>query len=234
MVISYYPGAGGNRYYKFTNGAEYETLNMSYDTNVSDQKFVYRYLQDLGPHNVSNRVTLTHCLNVPHIKAIITNHGPVVVLKSNMKKSLRRQWQLMKHVTITPQTENHKITIYHNIQAAHWPVVTTLAEYYALHDDIKQEVEIKFNQSAEMQTQDYAELDSAWQTIVWHHDYYQRYIPDFKGARVIDIDTADNPFAHVMRQELDNYSNALFDTAWECYYAHGKQASIFDYYKNGQ
>ena len=44
MIIAFYPGAGGNRYYHYLQGLTQFETNKTYDHLLKSQKFEYRYL----------------------------------------------------------------------------------------------------------------------------------------------------------------------------------------------
>ena len=70
-----------------------------------------------------------------------------------------------------------------------------------------------------------SDLDSAYTTIVWHHEYYKKY-PKTDNATIVHID-GDDIFSKMMQQELQ-YENEIFDTAWQVYTQYGDNAPIID------
>ena len=94
MIICFYPGGCGNRYYLSLQNKEYKKHLVSYDGRVN-QPFRKRYLLDNGiDSSTDNEVLLTHCLNFEKIKFHFPNHTTIVALDTDFKMSLRRQWML--------------------------------------------------------------------------------------------------------------------------------------------
>jgi hypothetical protein len=84
MIISFYPGGGGNRYLQLLSGGKWKQPGVSYDhTNL--QKFEHRYLLSSPalPNNTDN--ILTHCINSTHIKKIFPEHD-ILFIKTDLKK----------------------------------------------------------------------------------------------------------------------------------------------------
>lgn len=93
MIIAYYPGAGGNRYYLMTQGqGEFESGKI-YDQKLQDQDFKYRYL-DAESKLDNQDLILTHCVNVPLLKKLFPKQTEIVLIKSDMIRSIQREWVL--------------------------------------------------------------------------------------------------------------------------------------------
>jgi hypothetical protein len=107
-VIAYYPGAGGNRYLRYTLGQEYNTLNRAYDEEILDQMPGHRYLLPNQIEDISNQTVLTHCLNHQRIREIF-GAASVFLIVSNLKECLRREWALNGHTFYLKMTEHFKI-----------------------------------------------------------------------------------------------------------------------------
>lgn len=80
----------------------------------------------------------------------------------------------------------------------------------------------------EHSTQD--QVAQMFDMIVWHHNYYSLYPVDWNVGTVVNIDIDRTEFGRVMRKELE-YSDPLFDFAWDCYSKFGPDAPIIDLYK---
>ena len=93
MIISFYPGSGGNRFYLWTKGQRNFDQGQIYDYTWQNQDFAYRYL-DSTTQLPDQEVILTHCVNIPLLKKLFPGHDRYVLIKSDMVSSLRREWQL--------------------------------------------------------------------------------------------------------------------------------------------
>jgi hypothetical protein len=93
MIIAFFPGGGGNRFFLMTQGQHNFASGKSYDNQLNSQKFEYRYL-DSESNLPDRRVILTHCMNVPLLKQLFPSHENIVVIKSNLNQSLKREWQI--------------------------------------------------------------------------------------------------------------------------------------------
>ena len=59
-------------------------------------------------------------------------------------------------------------------------------------------------------------INSAYEIIQWHRDYYNQYPVDFTGAeQVIDIDADNDEFGVLMQTELDRYQSEIFNQVWD-------------------
>jgi len=94
MIIAFYPGAGGNRYYCYLMGLTDFLPQTTYDYLLKNQNFKYRYLDQNSIGLTDQPVILTHCVNVPLIRKHFPEHKEIIVIKSNMEKSLKREWYL--------------------------------------------------------------------------------------------------------------------------------------------
>jgi len=93
MIISFYPGSGGNRFYLWTKGQRNFDPGQIYDYTWQNQDFAYRYL-DSTTQLPNQEVILTHCVNIPLLKKLFPGHDRYVLIKSDMVSSLKREWQL--------------------------------------------------------------------------------------------------------------------------------------------
>lgn len=108
-VIAYYPGAGGNRYLRYTLGQEYNTLKRAYDEEILDQMPGHRYLISGQIESTSNNVVLTHCLNHQRIREVFGN-AKLTLIVSDFKSCLRREWALNGHNHYLKMTEKFNST----------------------------------------------------------------------------------------------------------------------------
>jgi hypothetical protein len=97
MVIAWYPGAGGNRFYKWLAGQHQFELNKGYDRTNPHQYFENRYpCRDTKSQLMNLPVIFTHCVNYDLIKECWPEHDEIYFIAADRHKSLRRQWLLFQ------------------------------------------------------------------------------------------------------------------------------------------
>lgn len=218
-IIAFYPGGGGNRYLRKLLGEEYSTSGIAYDNKFKNQTLEHRYL--LG--NVSPPVTefvLTHCMDTCRIQEVFDPYQ-ILVIKTDLFKSLQREWVLNGHNLYKKQHSENKeqtvVELYNAIKTDSWPHCETYEEFSALDTRYKTEVLEKIIDVP-------AELDSAWSTITWHHNYY-------KNSNIDDAVTVnDAEFLEVIEKELDSYQHPVFQFCWQQYEKYGPTAPIVELY----
>lgn len=231
MIIAYYPGAGGNRYMRLVLNKNWQQLGQSYDKFHNDQHYQYRYLTSDVPVPQST-YTLTHCLNTVHIYKALPPQ-PIVFIKSDMKASLRRLWVLQAHHSYLNKNAKRtasRLEHYLAIRDPSWPIISSESEIDNLPDNVKIEVNANYRNLditahtpgvlAQLTKDCVDKINSAYETISWHKNYYQLYPVDLTNAqKVIDISSDNDEFCVLMRQELDLYQSELFDQVWDKIYA---------------
>ena len=96
MIIAFYPGGGGNRFYQWVNKSQREfVINESYDKRTPHQIYVNRYPGVLD-NQVDAPIVFTHCMNYDLINATWPGHELIYIIKSDYHKSLKRQWHLFQ------------------------------------------------------------------------------------------------------------------------------------------
>lgn len=218
-VVAFYPGGGGNRYLRKLLGAEYTTEGIAYDNRFRNQSFEHRYLiGNVSPPGTD--IILTHCMDVDRIREKL-KPDQVLIIKTDLFKSLRREWILNGHKSYTQRhSEDREQTIvelYNAIKTPSWPVCNAHTDFVLLDDKYQQEV---LNQMPTVPI----ELHSAWSTITWHSNYYKN--TNIESATVLD----DPEFMTVIESELNNYNHPVFNFCWEQYNMHGADAPIVDLY----
>lgn len=226
MIIAYYPGAGGNRYLQKLLNQDWTEPDRSYDNTNIGQLYQHRYLLDQVSRAGIKHV-LTHCLNSQKIKQTFPGE-PIVFIKSNMQVSLQREWTLHGHERFcekNKKTVASRLEHYLAIRDQTWPLITTESQLDQLPDNIKQEVltdyqKINFELDVpgileNLTQQTVAKINSAYEIIKWHLNYYEKYPVDFSDAdTVIDIDTDQSEFCTVMQTELARYRSDIFNDVW--------------------
>jgi hypothetical protein len=94
MIIAFYPGAGGNRFYHYLQGQTMFDPQTTYDHLLKTQKMEYRYLTSTSVGIDDQPLILTHCVNVPLLKQHWPEQTEIVVIQSDLDASLKREWTL--------------------------------------------------------------------------------------------------------------------------------------------
>lgn len=227
MIIAFYPGAGGNRYLRMLQNLDWKDSNQIFDLK-NNQEYKYRYLFEDTDIVVDNsEYILTHCLNAPHILKNFPNHDILFII-GNFKKCLQREWVLAGHNRYINKQINDdvsRIDHYYAIKDATWPDCYTIADINNLPKVILNEVNKKFkdlvkinlqnNILAELEKDALSKVNSSYESIMWHKNYYLQYPMDFGCYDVIDISVNSSEFAGIMRQELDLYQSEIFNKSWD-------------------
>ena len=82
----------------------------------------------------------------------------------------------------------------------------------------------------DIKSEELKKLDSAWATIVWHHDYYKNYPISTENYKVVNTLIDDNKFTQSMNIELGRYYDDTFEFCWDIYNQQGPTASIITLY----
>lgn len=240
MIIGYYPGAGGNRYYQYINSLDFSQTGIEYDTIVRlPQRGIYL--------NESNQIKdktdptiLLHCVNYARISQE-TDRSDIVIIKSDLKDSLCREWSLKGKFKpmFFPNADIDAaflLELYRDIKDSSWPDLTDIADYKNLPMHILKEMETEVQKNKELlsTTGTHNFLSSAYTAIIWHHNFYKKYPFDPGPAQVIDVDMDSSEFAAVMRRELVlSRHSKLFNFAWEVFDALGRDAPVVTlFYEN--
>jgi hypothetical protein len=240
MIIGYYPGAGGNRYYQYLLGREYSVPKIAYDGLTTGIEIRGKYCNNDIPNLVSdNGNMLLHCVNSKRIREVIKNNTPLIIIKADLKKSLCREWSIKgKYKPMFQNSndsyENFMMELYQTIRDPTWPVISTITEFNALPKAISDEcIEVfKKNRSLLDANGNCNFINAAYTAIIWHTELYKKWPLEISLAdQVVDIDNDQTEFASLMRNELNLYNNALFEFAWDIYNNYGPNAPINDLYK---
>lgn len=231
MIVAFYPGAGGNRYLQMLQGHDWTQSKVSYDKSNPEQIYSYRYLIDQVPRPGAE-CTLTHCMNgIKIAKDLEDSH--IVFIHSNMQQSLRREWILHGHRRFVGKQIKNSVSRLEHYQAFRdtaWPDIQTIEQLDNLPYEILKEVNADYkninNQTNAVPgmlaqlTQHYIDqINSAYEIITWHRDYYQRWPVDFSNAtKIIDINTGTDEFCVFMRKEMSLYHSEVFDSVWDHIY----------------
>lgn len=230
VIIAFYPGAGGNRYYRMLNQLEWKQTDRSYDLE-NNQLYENRYL--LGASDSSGTHILTHALNHQQINNAFPGR-PITYIHGSLRKCLRREWKLAGHDRYMQKINKRsicRIEHYNCYKDNSWPIINSIAQLEELPPDILQEVNLNFAQLNHKPDPINIDLnyivqnlsfkaESAYEIINWHAQYYHQYPVSLteNNSKVINIEHEDSEFADLMRRELDSYHSNVFDTVWEAIY----------------
>jgi hypothetical protein len=243
MIISYYPGAGGTKFCNSISGTQWQTHGIAYDKKTHDmasdnlwsnETSQPRYLDENSVVAADkNDFILTHCVNTPLIKKLFQTQT-IVCIVFPLKDCLRREWRLagqdryrskLKHL----ERQNSMLDLYHAIKDDSWIEITNVDELEVLSQNIKDELTAEYikNQPqfaridaplARLKQKYEHEIESAFEQITWHKDYYDRYPLDLShAAQVIELCDCSEFSLH-MQHELGLYTSQTFDDCWSVIY----------------
>ena len=212
MVIGFYPGAGGHRYYNWINNRPMSTVGKVYDNAPTDVENRYTTKDS---KSLTRKTTTSHCVHYDTLKNAYINHDTFVIVCADLKKCLYREYRLigkqryLKNQIIANQ-DLEIIEHYHTYKDATWPQIYSIEQYQKLPAWILHEVE-----SDRKKVKPNIDFLAAEATIKFHYGYYKNYPLQIGDATVVDIDQDDNKFCEVMRTELNVSFTDEFDQAWE-------------------
>jgi len=226
MIVSFYPGAGGNRYIQYVLGRNWDDQRVSYDYAYF-QYSEHRYL--LADIPAVNEFTLTHSVNSSQINKALPD-DLIVFIKADLQKSLRRAWILHGHdryMRTVSDLSFFRLEHYKSFKDDAWPDATNIKMLDALPSYIINEVNKNFDEikSTLMATSPdkidllkkdcMYQIDSAAEIIKWHKKYYDMHPEDFsRASEIIDIENDTSEFAQLMKSELGLYHSEIFDKVW--------------------
>jgi hypothetical protein len=231
MIIAYYPGAGGNRYLQRVLGNSWDQFNISYDDKNRNQLLLHRYLLDTVSPTLLEH-TLTHCVNSRRIAEVFPGQD-IMFIKSDLQASLRREWLLHGHKRFVDRQikkDVSRLCHYEAIKDPAWPKIDSVEQLDQLPTLILSEVQADYAKVTDQNidvpgvlesiTQDCLDkINSAYEIISWHKDYYNNWPMDFsQAAHILDLDQAQDDFCVFMTQELDFYHSDIFDMVWKAVY----------------
>lgn len=101
MIIAFYPGGGGNRFYQWLNGRRLFDATVGYDRENPYQAKINRYPTHSNQSQLLDfPCVFTHCMNYNFIVQCWPGHDQVYFVSADIVKSLRRQWtQFQRHTS---------------------------------------------------------------------------------------------------------------------------------------
>jgi len=242
MIICFYPGGGGNRYYNSINNKEYETLSRSYDSSIripgTHSKF--RYLDDSTIYEYGDNTTiLTHCLNFEKIKYHFPKKTKFVVLDTEFKSSIRRQWCLEGKILYKKEEKKYaKLDVYNAIKEKSWPDVANENELKNLPKDMLEALDNGIIGDNYYSGTSFDNINSAFSSICYHRNYYNTYPPTMLSSSGVDIidcrknNSNSTEFSKVILSELDRYISKTFDFAWDTFDSLGESAPVLSMWED--
>ena len=211
MIIAFYPGAGGNRYYHYCQGMRNFDNQTTYDFLLKDQEFKYRYLDNNSLGLPDKELILTHCIDVPLIKKLFPNQTEIIVIRADLIKSLRREWYLKdqyRNKDMGNKIEHAKSHVsYHKKYYSQHPLDTTGATVII---DIDDNSEFSKIMQAELNNINSPEYDQAVKEFI-EHDLSNlpgdKIVEGFKSKFLDDAET--------MKQRLDHISPSMCLAKWK-------------------
>jgi hypothetical protein len=91
MIIAFYPGAGGNRYYHYLQGLKDFVPNKTYDYLLQSQDFAYRYLDQDSAGLPDQDLILTHCVNVQLLRQLFPDHKDIHLIMADLDTCIQRE-----------------------------------------------------------------------------------------------------------------------------------------------
>jgi hypothetical protein len=212
MIIAFYPGAGGNRYYHYLAGRRDFLPQTTYDHLLKNQSFEYRYLDQESIGLTDCPVILTHCVNVPLIRKHFPTHKEIIVIKSDLFQSLKREWFLEdqhRDKNMPDKLEHARAHVaYHHRYYTEYPVDTTGATTVVdIDTDASDFADIM---RKELDSIASAEYDQALEEHVAHdlsNVAGDKIVEGFKSKFLDDAET--------MKQRLDNISPSMCLAKWK-------------------
>ena len=211
MIIAFYPGAGGNRYYHYLLGERNFQSQTTYDHLLQSQEFEYRYLDNSSCLS-DQEIILTHCVNVPLLQQLFPNHSEIVVIKSNLNQSLQREWYLegqYRNKDMSNKLENARAHVtYHNRYYAQYPMdITGATVVVDINNDRTEFTDIM---EAELESINSVEYQQALEAFKKHN------LDQLPGDKIVDgFKSKFLNDAETMQHRLDAISPSLCLAKWK-------------------
>jgi len=242
MIICFYPGGGGSRYYNSINNKEYSSPDRSYHAsfNILGKQLKFRYLDDSTIYEYDDDTTiLTHCLNFEKIKYHFPKKTKFVVLDTEFKSSVRRQWCLEGKILYKKEEKKYsKLDVYNTIKEKNWPNIDNENELKNLPNYILEALDTGIIGDDHYSGPSFDNINSAFSSICYHRNYYNTYPPTMLSSPGVDIiDCRKNnsnftEFGKVITSELNRYTSETFDFAWDTFDRLGESALVLSMWED--
>ena len=218
-VISYYPGAGGNRYYRQLTNQTWNETGAIYDYLREAKQYTGADKYHLNP-KWSEHFLLTHVRDTQLIRKVYPN-SYITAIACDLKSALCREWKANGiELYRKRKTRPDRVVHYNAIRDPSWPVCNSLNELAQLPAGVSFEVDQDYQLTVDREfSTEQLFRESAEQTIAWHVDYYRNDtgVDDTAADRVVDIERSDTDFACAMQQEFKRCQDSVFDSVWSEY-----------------
>jgi organic radical activating enzyme len=214
MIIAFYPGAGGNRYYHYLQGLKQFKTNQTYDHLLKTQSSQYRHLDSDSIGLPDQELILTHCVNVPLLRQHFPDHKEIIVIVADLDLSLQREWLLK---------DQHRNKDFDNKYEHAFSHIGYHYRYYQQYPlDISDATSININHDesefAVMMRSELASIQSAeyQQALADYKQSQHSELFDLPGDKIVDgfkskfLDDAEN-----MKQRLDRISPSMCLAKWK-------------------
>ena len=242
MIICFYPGGGGSRYYNSINNKEYASPGRSYHSSfkILGSQSKFRYLNDSSIYEYGDDTTiLTHCLNFEKIKYHFPKKTKFLVLDTEFKSSIRRQWCLEGKILYKKEEKKYsKLDVYNTIKEKSWPTVQNENELKNLPKDILAALDNGITGDNHYSGPSFDNINSAFSSICYHRNYYNTYPPTMLSSPGVDIincrknNSNYTEFSKIIISELDRYPSETFDFAWDTFDRLGESAPVLSMWED--
>lgn len=211
MIIAFYPGAGGSRFYHYLNGKRDFVKLTTYDDTLKNQHPSYRYL-DKDTLGIEDRpVILTHCMNVPLIQQHFPEQKDIVVIIGDLEQCLKREWELAgKHrdKDLTEAEHAHASLDFHYRYYKQYPVdLTGASQIIDLRTDPGEFAQLM---RTELELIESSLFDEAVANQKSHD------LSDLPGDKIVDgFKSKFLSDAEIMQRRLDEVSPSLCLAKWK-------------------
>lgn len=211
MIIAFYPGAGGNRYYQYIMGRRDFKPQTTYDHLLKTQAFEYRYLS-ADSKLPDQELILTHCVDVPLLRRLFPNQTEIVVIQANVDLSLKREWFLEdqhRDKDMPDKLEHARAHVaYHRRYYKEYPMNTAGAT--AVINIDTDDTEFANTMRTELASIVSAEYDQAV------NEYVEHDLSNVAGDKVVEgFKSKFLDDAETMKQRLDKISPSMCLAKWK-------------------
>lgn len=214
MIIAFYPGAGGNRWYLSYTGQKDFVPGQTYDRRL-EQEFRYRYLDSTTIGLPDQPLILTHCMNVPLLRQHFPAHDCIVVILADLDRCLRREWTLEdqhRDKDMPPDEHARSHISYHHRYYQEYPVDTSGATQII-------DIDSDSTEFAQMMRKELSSIQSGiFDTALADHKKIKRDIDKDQLPGDHAVNSYKSKFlddAEKMKQRLDQISPSMCLAKWK-------------------
>jgi len=210
MIIAFYPGGGGNRYYHYLQGRRDFDQLTTYDSLLTDQEFSYRYLTS-DSSLPDQELILTHCVNAPLLRRLFPAHT-ITIIESDLDASIQREWFLGdqhrdKHMPDKLEHARAHVS-YHKKYYKEYPLDTQGADtIIKINSDNSEFAQMMREELSAVHSVEYQQSIEQYQPHDMTNVPGDKIVDGFKSKFLDD--------AEVMKQQLDAMSPSLCLAKWK-------------------